>query len=248
MHLLAPPIPGIAGHSFWHLTIGLRQRPWVCVALAPFILSTRSTLTNPFNEGHPRMNVRLLTAVAVASATLAAGAASAAPLANASITTTAYVPGGQGTMTVTFTTATDLPAGSVFNLPYLTYFGSNLRGAARNNCSDISVAVNGAPRTLVYCQSSQGESFGQINGPVAPQSVVTYTTPIVFTGTPPSGTISARTSRPIDNAPIDSAAISIAPVAPVAPVPTLSEWAMIILGTVLAGGAALYVQRRKGFV
>lgn len=29
------------------------------------------------------------------------------------------------------------------------------------------------------------------------------------------------------------------------PVPTLSEWAMILFGLVLAGGAALYVQRRR---
>ena len=29
------------------------------------------------------------------------------------------------------------------------------------------------------------------------------------------------------------------------PVPTMSEWAMILFGTVLAGGAALYIQRRR---
>lgn len=33
-----------------------------------------------------------------------------------------------------------------------------------------------------------------------------------------------------------------------APVPTLSEWAMILFGTILAGGAALYTERRKLFV
>lgn len=33
-----------------------------------------------------------------------------------------------------------------------------------------------------------------------------------------------------------------------APVPTLSKWAMIMLGIVLAGGAALYIQRRRQFV
>ena len=32
-----------------------------------------------------------------------------------------------------------------------------------------------------------------------------------------------------------------------APVPTLSEWAMILLGTLLAGGAALHLQRRGAF-
>ena len=33
--------------------------------------------------------------------------------------------------------------------------------------------------------------------------------------------------------------------ATVAAVPTMSEWAMILFGTVLAGGAALYLQRRR---
>ncbi|WP_428151080.1 IPTL-CTERM sorting domain-containing protein [Brevundimonas sp.] len=35
---------------------------------------------------------------------------------------------------------------------------------------------------------------------------------------------------------------------PVAPVPTLSEWGMILFGVVLAGSAALYVQRRRMMV
>lgn len=34
-------------------------------------------------------------------------------------------------------------------------------------------------------------------------------------------------------------------VAPPAPVPTMSEWAMILLATILAGGTALYLQRRR---
>lgn len=33
-----------------------------------------------------------------------------------------------------------------------------------------------------------------------------------------------------------------------APVPTMTEWAMILFGTILAGGAALYLQRRRRFV
>jgi len=34
-------------------------------------------------------------------------------------------------------------------------------------------------------------------------------------------------------------------VAPPAPVPTLSEWAMILLGVMLASGAALTIHRRR---
>ena len=36
-------------------------------------------------------------------------------------------------------------------------------------------------------------------------------------------------------------------VVPPAPVPTMSEWAMILFGMILAGGAALYIQRRRTF-
>jgi hypothetical protein len=38
---------------------------------------------------------------------------------------------------------------------------------------------------------------------------------------------------------------SVGPLVAPAPVPTMSEWAMIILGTMLAGGAALYIQRQQ---
>ncbi|MBX9709202.1 MAG: IPTL-CTERM sorting domain-containing protein [Caulobacteraceae bacterium] len=37
--------------------------------------------------------------------------------------------------------------------------------------------------------------------------------------------------------------VALAP--PPAPIPTLSEWAMILLGLMLAGGAALCIQRRQ---
>lgn len=36
--------------------------------------------------------------------------------------------------------------------------------------------------------------------------------------------------------------------APPAPVPTLSEWAMILLGVLIAGGAAMTIQRRKSVI
>ncbi len=38
--------------------------------------------------------------------------------------------------------------------------------------------------------------------------------------------------------------LSVGPLA-VPPVPTMTEWAMILFGTVLAGSAALYIQRRR---
>ena len=149
-------------------------------------------------------------------------------------------------MTVTFNAVTELPAGSSYNVPYLTYGSATLRGAPRNgDCTGTTLVVNNTPRTPSYCFSSSGEAYVQIPGTVLQGSQVIYTTPVIFGPTPGPGSISVRTSRVPDNNPIDTATIFFATVAPAAPVPTLSEWAMILLGLTLAGGAALHIQRRR---
>ena len=40
-------------------------------------------------------------------------------------------------------------------------------------------------------------------------------------------------------------AVALAAPPPPVPVPTMTEWAMVLFGTLLAGGAALYIQRRR---
>ncbi len=55
---------------------------------------------------------------------------------------------------------------------------------------------------------------------------------------------SAMTTSWIGNSSLD-AVFSATFLSAAAPVPTMSEWAMIILGTMMAGGAALYIQRRR---
>ncbi|WGM32183.1 IPTL-CTERM sorting domain-containing protein [Brevundimonas sp. NIBR11] len=44
---------------------------------------------------------------------------------------------------------------------------------------------------------------------------------------------------------LDNFRINAVAAPPPAPVPTLSEWALLLLGTILAAGAALYIQRRR---
>lgn len=86
--------------------------------------------------------------------------------------------------------------------------------------------------------------------------------PVTFSVAPYAGTMvrlaiinvlqstSAGTGAPVPNgysviggSNIRAVVAVVAP--PPAPVPTLSEWAMILFGSVLAGGAALYLQRRR---
>ena len=52
------------------------------------------------------------------------------------------------------------------------------------------------------------------------------------------------TTNWIDNPSFDAVFSATFVTAP-APVPTMSEWAMILMGVILAGSAALYIQRRK---
>ena len=65
-------------------------------------------------------------------------------------------------------------------------------------------------------------------------------------GTAPSGEVNSCLLF-VTTDPGDSRADSMLqlPLGAPAPVPTLSEWAMILFGTLLAGGAALMVQRRR---
>ncbi|WGM32184.1 hypothetical protein KKHFBJBL_02435 [Brevundimonas sp. NIBR11] len=70
-----------------------------------------------------------------------------------------------------------------------------------------------------------------------------YTVPVIFT----RECINAVAGK-CDNLNTDQSAtnVIITSVA-AAPVPTMTEWAMILFGTMLAGGAALYIQRRRQF-
>lgn len=60
------------------------------------------------------------------------------------------------------------------------------------------------------------------------------------TGVSPPQTISFNIDGP--------AAVVAGPAVGPATVPTMSEWAMILFGTMLAGGAALFIQRRRQIV
>jgi hypothetical protein len=69
---------------------------------------------------------------------------------------------------------------------------------------------------------------------------------IKFFAGQPNGTLTSATIDGSDHLTCDGDRLLLpGSVAPPAPVPTLSEWAMILFGMVLAGGAALYIQRRR---
>lgn len=124
---------------------------------------------------------------------------------------------------VTSTIGTD-PAATVF-----TDLGSGvLFGTATGLTSDTTFQITLNPAGVAAVNSARGStiSFGFLN----PPSTNTTGNDGVF------ALFGSTATRQLILTPT---------VTVPAPVPTMSEWAMILLGTIMAGGAALYVQRRQ---
>lgn len=104
-------------------------------------------------------------------------------------------------------------------------FGST---TATTNGQALSISLNAAGIAAVNAARGSTIAFGFAAGPR------TAPTDGVFAGSDGATTrqmVLTPTATPV--------------VTPVAQIPTMTEWAMILFGTILAGGAALYIQRRK---
>lgn len=196
-----------------------------------------------------------LSLLAATAASVIAGAASAGTLTNASVTLSASDVSTPTTVTTAYTTATEMGTGLNSNILIASFAGLAL---SAGNCSngEVTVSVGGTPLVGAFpiCTLFSGNSI-QISLPtgvtVPAGSNVVVAIPNTRASTGPTiGTYSAtlRTAQSSGTA-VDTPAT--APTysfgsAP-APVPTMTEWAMILFGAVLAGGAALFIQRRHQF-
>lgn len=117
---------------------------------------------------------------------------------------------------------------------------SNLSPNTGSTLGGTSVTITGSGFT-----GATGVSFGG-----TPATSFTIVSANQITATAPArgvGVADVIVTTP-NGVSANTAADNFTYVVPPAPVPTLSEWAMIVLGTILAGGAALYIQRRRQFV
>jgi hypothetical protein len=116
----------------------------------------------------------------------------------------------------------------VTDLPAATYVYSNVESA---NAFAYAAVVPASPST------TRG-GFLQVSGTKASPTAVTFLFDgVCATNVCDNIVTGAATRRE------GSGTVVLAP--PPATVPTLSEWAMILFGLILAGGAALYIQRRQ---
>lgn len=121
--------------------------------------------------------------------------------------------------------------GSVWNVAWPVNVTSCDAEVLAQLVTPISMTIDGAP----YSASIFYLSYGL-------PSVVG------FQPGPPDGVLTAITVGGVDHLTCGADRLLLTPVAAPTPVPTLSEWAMILLGVLLAGGAALTIQRRRASV
>lgn len=138
-------------------------------------------------------------------------------------------------------------------------------GAAGTYCPAVRISINGATGVApANCfNEATPAAVAESNLPAYPipskkialnlPAGVTIATGDTITATLPAGYATPTVAGPqairmdVTNLStgVQSASGTVSVASAAAAVPTLSEWAMILFGTVLAGGAALYIQRRR---
>ncbi|WP_426043080.1 IPTL-CTERM sorting domain-containing protein [Brevundimonas sp. TWP2-3-4b1] len=164
---------------------------------------------------------------------------------------------------ITYRTAATLVGAGGGAGDYLLNFAVGVQGltlAAQSNClpGSVSVTIGGAPLagTLHRCSISGNPSVSELNLILGAGQTVSAGSLIEVTirssaasAGPTPGTYSPSTFRTIYNSSTEVGTPAAPPTftvnAPPAPVPTMTEWAMILLGLILAGGAAVLIQRRR---
>jgi len=183
------------------------------------------------------------TAAAVLACWLLAGTASAAPLAAFSATPSNTTISQANSLNVVFTSR-----GGFSSLGYIdlklpsTFTVSNPSG----NCAQIAVTVDGAPASIMECgRGGAGELFARMNDPIPDGATVRviYSSSLIVNPAAP-GPYLFLFETTSGGVIIGEASATLSIAAP-APIPTMTEWAMILLGVLLAGSAALMIQRRR---
>lgn len=183
------------------------------------------------------------TAAAMFACCLLTGPASAAPsLASFSATPSSTTVNQANSLTLAFTSHGNFSALGFIDLKLpSTFTVANPTG----NCSPITVTVDGAPAAVSACGGGGGEIYTRITNPIPNGAAVRviYSSSLITNPAAP-GSYPFRVETTSGGVVIGEASATLSIAAP-APIPTLSEWAMIAMGLALAGGAALFIQRRR---
>lgn len=162
--------------------------------------------------------------------------------------------------TVTFNGAFDAPATGTYSGSYLINTGTNTvisgsvtttPGLAEDGVTNLPGATHNFLSQLASPNIATFSSAAPVVGNRGAYLVVTGT----LSG--PTGTVqfgesvcgdalcNATSAAAADRRLSSASTFAVVPVPPPATIPTMGEWAMILFGGLLAGGAAHYVQRRR---
>ena len=167
---------------------------------------------------------------------------------------TAGIAAAQVTFTASYVPAT-LPSGGGFSsteLRLTNNSGSPITGGAFTyvypaNLAYNTVILNGCGVFDVTGSSLTQVQVANINLANGATCLITTSGSVTVSGTYPlaasSVSYAGAAGSPVALTPGANPTLVVA--APPAPVPTLSEWAMILFATLLAGGAAVCIQRRR---
>ncbi len=192
----------------------------------------------------------LIAALAVATS-LCATAASAAPLTAVSATLSNNTVSSPTSLTLKYTLATALDGSNNDILLVATFAGVQFGPNSCNGGITIAAGATDITQNMNICTASGSTvQLRLASGTIAANTPITVTIANASTvATPgPYQAVTFRTAMS-QGGTIDEAnpkpGYTLTAASPVNAVPTLSEWAMILFGTILAGGAALYVERRR---
>lgn len=196
---------------------------------------------------------KMLSAAAAAALTLTASSALAAPLVNPTVTLSNNGLAQPTAITATYTTATIVNPGEYILMAGLPTGFTKIGAVQINDCTGVTLKVDGvlqsggnAPTCSLYMG---GVVSLQANATVAGGATVEvhldatrFTTP----ATPGLKTFSGFSTASFFGDPInDAVPLPSVTIAAPAAVPTLTEWAMILLTVALGGFAALTINKRR---
>ena len=203
------------------------------------------------------MKKPITAAALVAALSIAATAAMAGTLTNVSVTLSDSRVSQPTDVTIRYTTATDLDTPSQNTNLLMAEFGG-LTFTNGDCAGDATVKIDGVallPGQLDICSFWGGKSvqFRIAPGEIVPAGsnveITIDKARVTTTATAGSyATIGLRTTRDNDNPVVDTPVTQptyFIGTPPPAPVPTLTEWAMILLTAALGGFAALTIHKRR---
>lgn len=215
------------------------------------------------------MKLPTLLIAAVLSLGATSSFAQITPAQSLTVTQSSNVAGTPSTFRVQFTSVvpTYTSDGGAFTGAFLDVIVPNTYSVANLACNTIAINIGGTSTTPTSCAQAPVSSASGIANPLPPYpnnsirvslllaNTVSVPQSSAVSVTFPSGALTAttvgtkairvdQTNQSANTPGLQRSEGTIAIGAPT-PVPTLSEWAMILLGMILAGAAALVLQRRQ---